>query len=290
MLPGGLTRVALRAGSLVVNSSQGGGSKDTWVLAGASRMTRLLARYAECLFWLARYIERAENLARILDVTETFARDSGGAQDWLLGAVRSTPTPERFFKRHAEADAASVLRFYVTERSNPTSICAAVHAARENARTLRPLISTEMWLQLNVFYNRMLRAQAQATWPRRSSSRLCDWIKGGCETHTGITEGTFYRDEGWYFYQLGAAIERADQTTRLLDTKFLLHGPGGPDPGFGAGQLLLDGAAALGRRLPGVPPLPPARHGAGAGGRLPAVRTLPSRARSYAAWASSTSS
>ena len=32
VLPGGLTRVALRKGSLVVNSSQGGGSKDTWVL------------------------------------------------------------------------------------------------------------------------------------------------------------------------------------------------------------------------------------------------------------------
>ena len=33
VLPGGLTRVALRKGSYVVNSSQGGGSKDTWVLA-----------------------------------------------------------------------------------------------------------------------------------------------------------------------------------------------------------------------------------------------------------------
>ncbi len=32
LVPGGLTRVALRKGSLVVNSSQGGGSKDTWVL------------------------------------------------------------------------------------------------------------------------------------------------------------------------------------------------------------------------------------------------------------------
>ena len=34
-MPGGLTRVALRKGSLVVNSSQGGGSKDTWVLEEA---------------------------------------------------------------------------------------------------------------------------------------------------------------------------------------------------------------------------------------------------------------
>ena len=32
VIPGGLTRVALREGSLIVNSSQGGGSKDTWVL------------------------------------------------------------------------------------------------------------------------------------------------------------------------------------------------------------------------------------------------------------------
>ena len=36
VLPGGLTRVALEKGSLVVNSSQGGGSKDTWVLADDS--------------------------------------------------------------------------------------------------------------------------------------------------------------------------------------------------------------------------------------------------------------
>ena len=36
VVPGGLTRVALREGSLVVNSSQGGGTKDTWVLAAAA--------------------------------------------------------------------------------------------------------------------------------------------------------------------------------------------------------------------------------------------------------------
>jgi uncharacterized circularly permuted ATP-grasp superfamily protein len=38
VLPGGLTRVALKKGSLVVNSSQGGGSKDTWVLTADPRV------------------------------------------------------------------------------------------------------------------------------------------------------------------------------------------------------------------------------------------------------------
>jgi uncharacterized circularly permuted ATP-grasp superfamily protein len=41
-MAGGLTRVALRKGSLVVNSSQGGGSKDTWVLSGSARRAVML--------------------------------------------------------------------------------------------------------------------------------------------------------------------------------------------------------------------------------------------------------
>lgn len=48
VMPGGLTRVALRKGSMIVNSSQGGGSKDTWVLSGAeANESRLLAAAGE---------------------------------------------------------------------------------------------------------------------------------------------------------------------------------------------------------------------------------------------------
>jgi len=65
VVPGGLTRVALRKGSFVVNSSQGGGSKDTWVLR---ELARMLSRVAPPLYWMARYIERAEDLTRLLAV------------------------------------------------------------------------------------------------------------------------------------------------------------------------------------------------------------------------------
>jgi uncharacterized circularly permuted ATP-grasp superfamily protein len=43
MVPGGLTRVALKEGSLVVNSSQGGGTKDTWIIEGDRRGARQAA-------------------------------------------------------------------------------------------------------------------------------------------------------------------------------------------------------------------------------------------------------
>ena len=101
IVPGGLTRVALKEGSMIVNSSQGGGSKDTWVLddgdvadalpvgarrtraaagcrtsataAGTARRSSssssqlMLARIAQELFWLGRDLTRAEHTARMLD-------------------------------------------------------------------------------------------------------------------------------------------------------------------------------------------------------------------------------
>jgi uncharacterized alpha-E superfamily protein len=108
----------------------------------------------------------------------------------------------------------------------------AIRSARENARTLRPLISTEMWTQINVFYNKLLSLGPSDVAPH-NLTRLCNMVKEACQAHTGITEGTFYRDQGWYFYQLGKYLERADQTTRLLDIKYhtllpLADGVGSP--------------------------------------------------------------
>ena len=185
----------------------------------------LLARYAEAIFWLARYVERAENLARILDVQETFSRDSQGQHDWA-SVLALNGDSEAFFKTRPAATGESVLRWYVMDRENPTSLVNDVKGARENARMLRSLISTEMWAQLNVFYNRVLALTA-ADLAEERLARTCATIKEACDAHVGITAGTFYRDEAWNFYELGRAIECADQTTRLLDVKFTSFG--GPD-------------------------------------------------------------
>src|SRR4051794_37760047 len=167
---------------------------------------------------MARYMERAENLARIIDVHETFSRDSQGSKNWLA-IVQLNADVDRFMARYPVPTAENVLNFYVLDSQNPTSIISTVRAARENARTLRPLISTEMWAQINLFYNKLLALQPKDV-PPHALNRLCTWVKESCQTHTGITEGTFFRDQGWYFYQLGKYLERADQTTRLLDIKY----------------------------------------------------------------------
>ena len=180
----------------------------------------LLARYADCAFWLGRYMERAESLARILDVNLHFSRDSRGSQNWR-SIVQLNADEERFDKSYDVASYANVVHFYVLDRDNPSSIVSGIRAAKENARSLRPMISTEMWSHLNVFNNTMSTLTPDDLKPSELS-RVCSVIKEECQTHTGITEGTFFRDQSWYFYLIGREIERADQTTRLLDIKYLL--------------------------------------------------------------------
>lgn len=167
---------------------------------------------------MARYLERAENLARIIDVTETFAHDRHSPDQWLPIVEINSDMP-RFRARRSQATAEAVIDFYVLDPENPTSMISSVRMARENARMLRHLISTEMWTHLNVFYND-LAGLAPADLKLSDLSRLCMMVKEHCQTHTGITEGTLYRDQVWSFHELGRHLERADQTTRLLDIKY----------------------------------------------------------------------
>ena len=137
VIPGGLTRVALRKGSLVVNSSQGGGSKDTWVLAdrrGGPAM--MLARHAESLFWAGRQIERAEDTARMLDVTyhgllEAMPWEAERSWKDLLKVLW---LDRPFAELEQGVRAATVSEFLVFDPDNPGAIVSAVSSARENAR------------------------------------------------------------------------------------------------------------------------------------------------------------
>lgn len=185
----------------------------------------LLARYAESLFWMARYMERLENLARLIDVTQTF--ESPGLENEAWDALVRIHADETHFAETYGAPAPeTVKRYYLLDKQNPNSIGGSIEAARMNARTLRPLISTEMWKHLNVFHRDLLQVQEYEL-HGDSLSRLCTRIKEGVQAHTGITEGTLFRDQGWHFYEMGRLIERADQTTRLLDIKYHLLQPWG---------------------------------------------------------------
>jgi len=163
-------------------------------------------------------MERVENLARMLDVNETVARDSKGHHDWLP-VVQIQGDEVEFFAKHKAATADAVVQYYVTDRENGNSIASSVWAARENARGLRHLISIELWRHLNELHS-TVSALKKRDLKLSTLSDLCSQIKSEVAEHFGIAGTTLYYDETWYFYQMGRHIERADQTTRLLDIKY----------------------------------------------------------------------
>lgn len=192
-------------------------------------MNNLLSRHAESIFWLARQVERANSTARILDVNESFSRNSRGEHDWQ-SVLRLYADEENFRATGREPSADAVIHYYILDDKNPNSVLSNIRMARENARALRPLISTEMWVQLNGFHKRIAGLR-RPDLRVEQLNRLCNYIKESCQTHSGITAETLYRDESWYFHQLGRAIERADQTTRLVDVKYQVLLPQPSDVG-----------------------------------------------------------
>jgi len=179
-----------------------------------------LSRYADCIFWMSRYLERVENLACLLDVTYTFSPASQNAQNWQ--SVLALHFDEAAFaQRYLKLSATNVIRFYLADDSHENSILACLHLARVNATQLRAVISTEIWIQLNTLYNSVRALGQRSIAPEDLGNVLSD-IRRQCQMLTGIAEGGLYRDQGWYFYLVGKQLERADQTTRLLDIKYHL--------------------------------------------------------------------
>lgn len=112
----------------------------------------MLSRVADSIYWLNRYVERAENVARFIDVNLNLLLDfpTGVAQQWKP-LVMTTGDLTLFQQRCGEPTAENVIHFLTFDREYPNSIISCLSAARENARSVREIISSEMWERVNAF-------------------------------------------------------------------------------------------------------------------------------------------
>ncbi len=182
----------------------------------------MLSRVADSIYWMSRYIERAENVARFVEVNHQLMLDApaGAAHQWQP-LVNTTGDHEEFARRFQDATQRNVLRFLTFDPENPNSILSCLRSARENARTVREIISSEMWLQLNTFYL-MVQSAAAAGDDFDSPYEFYSQVKLASHLFTGITEATLTHGEGWHFCRLGRQLERADKTSRILDVKYYI--------------------------------------------------------------------
>jgi uncharacterized alpha-E superfamily protein len=182
----------------------------------------MLSRVAESMYWMSRYIERAENVARFVDVNLTLMLDlpSDSAQQWQP-LVDITGDTMEFVTRYGVATERNVIRFLTFDTDNVNSIVSCLRAARENARSVREVISSEMWVQLNESFL-MVSDAARHDGYLADPQELFASVKMASHLFAGITDATMTHGEGWHFCQLGRMLERADKTSRIIDVKYFL--------------------------------------------------------------------
>lgn len=187
----------------------------------------MLSRVANLTYWMARYLERAENTARIVDVNAQLVIDLQSRQaaddpkSWEP-LVYVTGDEEKFFELYGETvNERSVIEFMLFDRRNPSSFMSCIAIARENARCIRDQLSNEVWETLNTFYLR-LKGDDYTRYAQIGSVEYLARLKAQIQLFFGVAESMLPRTQGWWFFQLGRHLERADNTSRILDVKYYM--------------------------------------------------------------------
>ncbi|WP_306002235.1 alpha-E domain-containing protein [Brevundimonas sp. C43] len=195
----------------------------------------MLSRTADSLYWTGRYMERADFLARILEAAIRLAalpaKDQAAVTAWA-GAIASSGVKAGFDATGRTVSEKSVREYLAFGFDNPTSIKACITKARTNARSVRTALTIELWEAINGAWNG-LNELGEPT-KRDDFTNFLDFVKSTSLAVEGASSRTMLRNDAYWFLRLGMAIERADNTARLLDVKYHLLLPPGERVG---GQL-----------------------------------------------------
>jgi uncharacterized alpha-E superfamily protein len=184
----------------------------------------MLSRTADSLYWLSRYTERADFVARILDATLRLASlpsSYGGERNEWESAVSVTSDLGEFTRLYDAPNEATVRDFLAFSPNNPSSILNCIEVARANARAVRTALTVEMWDCINGAWLEMKRLRSRDM-SQEEFARFLDWVKGITLAFDGSAYRTMLRNDAFWFTRLGGAVERADNTARILDVKYQL--------------------------------------------------------------------
>ncbi len=176
---------------------------------------------------MARYVERAESAARFIDVSLHLSLDFPESDDsqWIA-LVAATGDDDLFRSLYGDAADSKerVLEFLTFDLAYPSSMLSCLRRARENARSVREIVSSEIWEHMNRTYLKVGEAARSRNERSRASDPYAIYaaVKQASALFVGLMDMTMTHNEAWHFGRLGRAVERADKTSRILDVKYFL--------------------------------------------------------------------
>ncbi len=180
----------------------------------------MLGRTANGLFWMFRYIERAENIARLVDAGLRMSLTRTGASDDDWDAVlQSADVRSLFAERQDKVTAADAIDFLLRDTANPSSVMSCIDSARNNARMVRTALTRETWEATNECWIELKQMLARKL-KSADLPEVIDTVKRRAGLIRGAFHGSMLRNEIYNFARIGTFIERADNTSRILDVKY----------------------------------------------------------------------
>lgn len=182
----------------------------------------MLSRTAMNHYWLARYVERTDYVARLLDsaarMTALASTGVAAGNEWESLLV-AAGCKEAFDAVYDGVTSERVIEFMTLDPDNPSSIASAMDQARANARVERAVLNADTWAAVNDTWLARDVVENARSGPD-GLREIVDWVKSRAAAFRGAWEGTMLRRDSYQFIRLGLAIERADNTARLLDVKY----------------------------------------------------------------------
>ncbi|MCX8996506.1 alpha-E domain-containing protein [Rhizobiaceae bacterium BDR2-2] len=185
----------------------------------------MLGRTANGLYWMFRYIERAENLARLVDagLRMSLTRSQASDSDWD-GVLQSAGVREAFGEDR-DVTAADAIDYLLRDKSNPASVFSCIESARNNARMVRTALTRETWEATNEYWIELKQVLGRRV-KAQELPEVIECIKRRAGLVRGAFHGSMLRNELYNFSRIGTFIERADNTSRILDVKYYVLLPG----------------------------------------------------------------
>jgi uncharacterized alpha-E superfamily protein len=178
----------------------------------------MLSRVADSLYWMARYMERADSILRMLKINYASSQDNNEEFSWQP-VLRIFGHLEQEQVAAMSQNSRQVLQYMVLDRENPNSIFNLIKQARENARGVQDNITTELWQCLNEFYHIVQEERLRYLLRHEDPVTVIDALIKECMLYFGVSDITMFRGEGLCFMNVGKFMERAIQSSDILDVK-----------------------------------------------------------------------
>lgn len=180
----------------------------------------MLGRTASGLFWMMRYLERVENTARLIEAGFRMSLTRSRTQRSEWESVLATASAKSLYlETHDDYGTDNVVKFLLSDKANPGSVASSLVMARQNARMTRTALTRDTWEAINGAYLKLSDAIG-ADQDRQELPKLLAMIRQQTALVRGTINGTMLRNDIFHFIQLGVFVERADNTARILDTKY----------------------------------------------------------------------